>query len=157
MADDERPLAGSGSPGEPNLRSFIVHECSDWRVLIFGLTVPMVTPRMWERKLSAYVFDPPVRTAARLIPFLRNRFQPDLTIALTHIGLRLDRELAAAALGIDLIIGGHSHELLPKGEIADRTLMVQAGSHGHHIGVVTVEAPNDAEQRPRLVARIEPL
>ena len=50
---------------------------------MIGLTVPMVTPRMWERKLSAYVFDPPVQTAEQLLPALRELIKPDLTIALT--------------------------------------------------------------------------
>jgi 2',3'-cyclic-nucleotide 2'-phosphodiesterase (5'-nucleotidase family) len=114
----------------------------------------MVTERMWERKLSSYIFEGPLRTAERLLPGLINREKPDLTIALTHIGLRLDRELAAMDLGIDLIIGGHSHELLPQGERIHDTLIVQAGSHGRYAGVVNVEM---ADGKPQLAARIASL
>jgi 2',3'-cyclic-nucleotide 2'-phosphodiesterase (5'-nucleotidase family) len=123
----------------------------DWRVLVIGLTVPMVTERMWERKLSAYVFEAPLRTAARMLPALIQAERPDLTIALTHIGLRLDRELAEANLGADLIVGGHSHEVLPEGEKVGNALIVQAGSHGRYAGVVVAE---QTEERPRLEARI---
>ncbi len=157
VTDDERPLGCSCAQDEPDLRSYLAPEVGGWRVLIFGLTVPMVTPRMWERKLSAYIFDPPVRTAARLLPLLRERFRPDLTIGLTHIGIRQDRKLASEVPGIDLIVGGHSHELLHNGERVEHTLIVQAGSHGHHIGIVNVEPPVGAGSRPALSARIEPL
>ncbi|HLJ56287.1 MAG TPA: metallophosphoesterase [Chthonomonadaceae bacterium] len=151
---DELPLAASRGR-EPHIRRYIVRDAGGWRVLVFGLTVPMVTPRMWERKLSAYVFDPPLSTAARLVPELHRRFDPDITIALTHIGLRLDRELAGQGLGIDLIAGGHSHELLPQGETIGGTLVVQAGSHGHYAGVVTVAPAGAAGARPLLTARVE--
>jgi 2',3'-cyclic-nucleotide 2'-phosphodiesterase (5'-nucleotidase family) len=156
-AQDEYPLSCSTSEHEPRLRSYVIHDTGDWRVLIFGLTVPMVTERMWERKLSAYVFDAPVRSAVRLLPDIRSRQNPDLTVALTHIGLRLDRELAAKLPEIDLIIGGHSHELLPQGERVGETLIVQAGSHGRYIGVVDVDPAGDAADRPRLSARVETL
>lgn len=152
----ELPL-GESPCEEPNLHAYIVADRGDWKVLVVGLTVPMITPRMWERKLSAYVFDPPVATAARIIPELRRRFQPDLCIALTHIGSRMDHELAKAVPEIDLIIGGHSHDLLPHGEQVDEVLVVQAGSHGRYIGVVTVCGPNRAPEVPRISARIEAL
>ncbi|MBF9035095.1 multifunctional 2',3'-cyclic-nucleotide 2'-phosphodiesterase/5'-nucleotidase/3'-nucleotidase [Rhodobacterales bacterium HKCCE2091] len=35
-----------------------------------------------------------------------------IIIALTHVGLPRDREIAAAVTGLDLIVGGHSHTLL---------------------------------------------
>lgn len=153
----ERPLAASLARDEPDLRSYILRDFGDWRVLVFGLTVPMVTASMWERKLSSYIFDPPIKTAATIVPILRDRLQPDLTIALTHIGIRQDRELAERVPDIDLIIGGHTHEALPNGETVGGTLVVQAGSHGRFIGVVSVVGGETETERPRMSARIEPL
>ncbi|HXG24253.1 MAG TPA: metallophosphatase [Chthonomonadales bacterium] len=109
----------------------------DIRVGIFGLTVPMITERMLVRKISAYVFDDPLRKAAELVP--AHRAQCDLLICLSHIGLGKDRELAAAVPGIDLIIGGHTHAVLENGEWVKETLIVQAGYNGHFLGTVTVE------------------
>ena len=37
----------------------------------------------------------------------------DFTILLSHLGLRYDTLIAQSDLNIDLIIGGHSHTLLP--------------------------------------------
>lgn len=152
------PLAGSGFSDEPPVRSYIVCQPSpEWKVLIVGLTVPMVTERMWERKLSSYIFEDPVRTAARLVPLLQNHVAPDLTILLTHIGLRRDRELAEAVQGIDLIIGGHSHHLLPNGERIGETLIVQAGSHSRHIGIVEIHSRDNKDCPVLIDSRLEAL
>src|SRR5205085_2533483 len=56
--------------------------------------------------------EPPIETARRLVPELRK--QADLVIAVTHIGVIEDRQLAAEVPGIDIIVGGHSHTLLPQ-------------------------------------------
>lgn len=111
---------------------------SGWRVLVLGLTVPMITERMLSRKVSAYIFDSPLKTAARLVPQLRQKVAPDLLIALTHIGIAQDRLLAETVPGIDLIVGGHSHVVLEQGERVGETLIVQAGSRGSHLGRVEV-------------------
>ena len=126
---------------------YIVRDVAAWRIVILGLTVPMITERMLSRKVSAYVFESPLRCAQRLVPLLRTRYRPDLFIALTHIGFARDRELAAAVPGIDLIVGGHSHTLLPEGEQCVQTLIVQAGSRGSHMGIVEIEKSRTSQKR----------
>lgn len=61
----------------------------------------------------------------------------DLTVLLTHIGIEKDKELAAQLdkeLGVDIIIGGHSHTVLDKPEIVNDILIVQAGTGTDQIG-----------------------
>ena len=108
------------------------------RVAIVGLTVPMITAQMMVRYASAYVFDDPIQTAVKLVPKLRSDLQPDIIIALTHIGIKQDRELAERVPDIDLIIGGHSHDALQHGERVGETFIVQTGSHAHYIGSVNI-------------------
>lgn len=126
-----------------------------FRVLVFGITVPMITERMLVRKVSSYVFDDPISTAARLVPQLIDQQSPDLLVALTHIGARYDRLLAEQVPGIDLIIGGHTHLVFPKGEQVGDTLIVQAGSYGRMLGIVDITTQSGC--RPHMVARVEEL
>lgn len=112
------------------------------RLLFVGLTVPMITERMLSRKVSSYVFSEPIKTASAVIPQLCEAFQPDLVVALTHIGLRQDRLLAERVPGIDLIIGGHSHDTLEEGERVGDCLIVQTGSHAHRVGKVLFDPTN---------------
>lgn len=127
------------------VRPYIVHRSlSGWTVVVFGLTVPMITDKMLSRKVSTYVFEEPLLTARRLVPALREQYAPDLLIGLTHIGILQDRLLASSVPGIDLIIGGHSHTLLERGERVGETLLVQTGSHARYVGRVAVERMGDS-------------
>ena len=124
--------------------SYLVKEMvSGLRVVVFGITVPMITEQMLVRKVSAYVFEQPIVSASRLTPWLRKQFAPDLLIALTHIGIQQDRVLAQQVSGIDLIIGGHTHTALVTGERVGDTLIVQAGARGQFYGRVTAIRQNN--------------
>ena len=63
----------------------------------------------------------------------------DLVVLLSHMGLPDDRELAAALQGtIDIIIGAHTHDLLPTGEQIGSVLVTQAGDYAQHLGRIDV-------------------
>jgi 5'-nucleotidase len=42
----------------------------------------------------------------------------DIIIALSHAGLDVDREVAAAVKDVDVIVGGHSHSFLYTGKMS---------------------------------------
>ncbi len=54
----------------------------------------------------------------------------DLIVAVTHLGVERDQELAAKVDGIDLIIGGHSHEYLSQLLHVNDTLIINGGEKG---------------------------
>ncbi len=99
---------------------------------VFGISVSMVTPRMQARHISAFVFEKPVESAMRCIELLRSKVK--LLICLSHIGLKQDIELAEKTDGIDLILGGHSHDSLVVPLKIKNTWVCQAGSHGKVMG-----------------------
>lgn len=66
-----------------------------------------------------------------------NATDVDLTVLLTHIGLEEDKKLAALldpAWGVDMIIGGHSHDFLDAPEVVNGIPIVQAGTGTDQIG-----------------------
>ncbi len=63
--------------------------------------------------------------------FLFLRDSAEIFMALTHLGLRRDRSLAEEFPEFDVIIGGHSHDLLREGEIVNSVLIAQAGGNPH--------------------------
>jgi len=105
----------------------------DVRVGLVGVMVPMVTERMKTKAASAYLWDPPIPKAIEHAERLRDRV--DLLIALTHIGQRLDIELAERAPMFDAILGGHSHTVLRAPLRIGRTSICQGGSHCRFVGV----------------------
>ncbi len=142
-----------GDHGEtlPTVPSLIKTLPNGLRVGIFGLTVPMVTPRMTARLVSAFVFDDPVAVAREQIARLRPNV--DALLALTHIGLREDERLASASPELDLIIGGHSHNKLHEPQVVNGVPIVQAGWFGHFLGE-TILTWEDQPERPVVTGRL---
>lgn len=131
------------------VHSHLILETPVGRVGIFGLTVPMITERMLSQHISAYVFDQPVQKGGELVEQLRP--QVDFLIALTHIGLTRDIELAKAAPSIDLIVGGHSHSVLEQPLREGSVVIVQAGCHARYLGRVEVQLGNPMRVEGRLI------
>jgi 2',3'-cyclic-nucleotide 2'-phosphodiesterase (5'-nucleotidase family) len=56
----------------------------------------------------------------------------DMLVVLSHVGLSLDRKLAARVPRIDLILGGHSHDTLFVPEYVGDVPIVHAGPYGQY-------------------------
>ncbi|MGI6295820.1 MAG: metallophosphoesterase [Armatimonadota bacterium] len=106
-----------------------------FRVTIFGLTVPCITESMRIKRIAHQYFVDPIEAAADLAP--RLRAECDLLIALTHIGLDKDRELAHAAPDIDIILGGHTHTV-EESEIGN-TKIFHSGAYAKSVRKIDVE------------------
>lgn len=141
-------VAATGEPLAPPVAFFDV---AGIRVAVLGLTTPNTGTSMHPGAVAGLAFQDPVAVAAAWVPVLRKR--ADLVIALTHIGYSVDRELAAAVPGIDVIVGGYTHTLLEGAEQVGDTLIVQAGEFGRYLGVLelTVEGGRVIEHSARLV------
>ncbi len=63
----------------------------------------------------------------------------DIIICLSHLGLKEDRLLAEACPAIDLILGAHTHHILPDGEEVNHSLLAATGKFGDFIGHVTLQ------------------
>ena len=57
-----------------------------------------------------------------------------MCVVLSHLGLAGDKHLAEAVEGLDIIVGGHSHNRMEQAERVGKTLIVQAGAHGSDLG-----------------------
>lgn len=83
----------------------------------------------------------PEPIVAELVKYLRGGGASIIAV-LSHLGLEGDRSLAEAVDGIDLIVGGHSHDALEESVEVNGALITQAGCYGSHLGRVdlTIDA-----------------
>jgi 2',3'-cyclic-nucleotide 2'-phosphodiesterase (5'-nucleotidase family) len=65
-------------------------------------------------------------------------------VILSHLGLEDDRRLADEVGGIDVIIGAHSHDRLPTGELRSNVLIAQAGQYAEAVGVISLNIDRDS-------------
>jgi 5'-nucleotidase len=80
----------------------------------------------------------PFEAAGQAAFMLRNVEQADIVVCLSHLGLTYDKMGLSQVPGIDIIIGGHSHDALFEPIIANGKIIVQAGEFGHYLGELTV-------------------
>lgn len=107
---------------------YLIREIGGVRVAVFGLllaeTASVSAPGPGVR------FDDPIAVGKRLSRELR-RLGADVIVALTHLPMRDDKQLALEA-DVDLIVGGHEHEVLEA--FAGRTLITKMGSDARNLG-----------------------
>ena len=107
---------------------FVVREFEGVKVGLFGILTPDTKQ---SSKASADVeFRDPCETAKTVVPQIRAR-GAQVIIAVTHLTMRQDKELARCA-PVDVIIGGHEHSLLQS--LSGRTPIFKVGSDARNIG-----------------------
>ena len=107
------------------------------KVGLFGLITPALK-NVSNVGNEITVDDDLIRIAADMVNFLRGQ-GARLVILLSHCGTISDQQIAANVTGLDLIIGGHSHEYLYESVINPEgkpCIIVQAGAGGSRVGVL---------------------
>lgn len=99
------PLSGGG----PLTRPWLVVERQGRKIGIVGL-VNEETPSLASPCKEA-VFGPAEKALREAVAALRAQ-GVDIIIALTHLGLSADCDLAGRVDGVDVFVGGHTHSLL---------------------------------------------
>lgn len=92
-------------------------------------------PSAHPDNMKGIEFYPPIEKAAEY-EFLTGR--ADAVIGLTHHGFISDTLLASNYPWFDLIIGGHSHTLIPEPQKYNGVLVTQSGSNLEYVGKVTL-------------------
>ena len=96
--------------GKSLYQPYIIREINGVKIAFFGLLT--YDARTYPAARTELEMTEPIPAALKLVPELRK--QADLVVAVTHIGVDEDIKMAASVPGIDLIVGGHSHTLLPE-------------------------------------------
>ncbi len=137
-----------------HLKPHAVFERGSHRIGVVGLTSPEITYRWLSlgSQIRSHV-EVGVQEVASL------RRQADYVIALNHLGLKADREAAEHIPGLDLIVGGHSHDLVRPEYVRNlktgqRVPIVQAWKHGEYVGLLKLDLqPDQAGQKGRIEVR----
>lgn len=121
-------------------RPYMVKEVAGVKVGILGLAYPKTARTTAPKNVAAVEFHPPGPAVKEYLPMVRAD-GAEVVVALSHLGLGADLRLAKEVTGIDVIVGGHSHNRMAGATKVGNTLVVQAGAHGSDLGRldITVE------------------
>lgn len=129
------------STGAPLTQAYEIRKLGTLRIGVFGLLTRSTAGYPATR--DGITIANEIETARRMVKILRR--EADIVIALSHCGDTMDKRIAEAVSGIDVIVGGHSHSRLPFGEIvwnsqrgkkrdSHGTILVQAHQWGGELG-----------------------
>ncbi|MBR2637792.1 MAG: metallophosphatase [Bacteroidaceae bacterium] len=136
----------TGTPCEGVVKPYTVIERSGHKIGVFGIS-PDLNGLVLKENFTGVKFLPPIESAQRSINALRNE-GCDIIVCLSHLGWKIanrdnDEKLAAATEGIDIILGGHSHDtfgkpLRYKNKSGKEVILNHTGKNGRNIGVINI-------------------
>ena len=134
-----------------------IKELGGNRVAVIGQAFPYVPIAHPKRFTPDWTFGIRDDEMQKLVDTLRNDDKVDAVVLLSHNGMDVDLKLASRVTGIDVILGGHTHDAIPQpipvSNAGGTTLVTNAGSSGKFLGVLDLELSNGrvADARYRLL------
>jgi sulfur-oxidizing protein SoxB len=116
--------------GDRIFRPYTLREVGGVRIGVIGQAfpyTPVAHPRRFVPDVTFGIHDDEIQ---RLVDELRDARKADCVVLLSHNGIAVDLKLAARVRGLDVILGGHTHDGLPQPIRVGHTLVVNSGSHG---------------------------
>jgi sulfur-oxidizing protein SoxB len=120
-------------------KPYIIKHLKNARVAIIGQAFPYTPIANPRYLIPDWQFGIQEQRLQALINDLRRDKKANVIVLLSHNGMGVDLKLASRIKGLDIILGGHTHDALPKPILINKTWVTNAGSHGKFLGVVDLE------------------
>jgi sulfur-oxidizing protein SoxB len=120
-----------------------VREIGGRRVAVIGQAFPYVPIAHPKRFTPDWTFGIRDDELQKLVNSLRGTDRVDAVVLLSHNGMDVDLKLASRVSGIDVILGGHTHDAVPQpipvSNSGGITLVTNAGGNGKFLGVLDLD------------------
>jgi sulfur-oxidizing protein SoxB len=120
-----------------------IKEIGGYRVAVIGQAFPYVPIAHPKRFTPDWTFGIRDDELQKLVNSLRGNDKVDAVVLLSHNGMDVDLKLASRVSGIDVILGGHTHDAVPQpigiANAGGITLVTNAGSNGKFLGVLDLD------------------
>lgn len=130
-----------------------IKEVGGRRIAVIGQAFPYVPIAHPRRFTPDWTFGIRETELQKLVDDLVRSRRADVIILLSHNGMDVDLKLASRCTGINIILGGHTHDAVPR-PITVRnpcgaTLVTNAGSNGKFLGVLDLDVDQGALKNVR--------
>jgi sulfur-oxidizing protein SoxB len=124
-------------------KPYVIKEIGGHRVAVIGQAFPYVPIAHPKRFTPDWTFGIRDDELQKLVYALRGNEKIDAIVLLSHNGMDVDLKLASRVSGIDVILGGHTHDAVPQpirvNNAGGVTLVTNAGSNGKFLGVLDLD------------------
>lgn len=120
-----------------------IKEIGGYRIGVIGQAFPYVPIAHPKRVAPDWTFGIHDDDMQKVVDSLRNKDKVDAVLLLSHNGMDVDVKLASRVRGIDVILGGHTHDAVPQPipvkNAGGTTLVTNAGCAGKFLAVLDLE------------------
>jgi len=120
-----------------------IKEVGGYRVAVIGQAFPYVPIAHPKRFTPDWTFGIRDDELQKLVNAHRDNDKVDAVVLLSHNGMDVDLKLASRVSGIDVILGGHTHDAVPQPVYVKNpgggTLVTNAGSNGKFLAVLDLD------------------
>jgi len=124
-------------------RPYIIKEVGGKRLAIVGQCFPYMPIAHPRRFVPDWTFGIRDADMQKVVNTARQTDHVDAVVVLSHNGMDVDLKLASRVSGIDVILGGHTHDAVPQPVLVSnpggRTLVCNGGSNGKFVGVLDLD------------------
>lgn len=123
---------------DPVFKPFSMHSLNGVAVAVIGQAfpyTPIANPRYF---VAEWTFGIQESRLQSLVDEVKAK-GAQVVVLLSHNGMDVDLKLASRLRGIDVILGGHTHDGVPAPALVGKTLVTNAGSNGKFVGVLDLE------------------
>ena len=127
-------------------KPYTIKQLGTARVAVIGQAFPYTPIANPQRFIPNWTFGIRDDALQTLVNEIRETEKPDVLVLLSHNGMDVDLKLASIVSGIDMIMGGHTHDgvpaAIPVSNLGGKTLVTNAGSNGKFLGVMDFDVKN---------------
>jgi len=128
--------------GDPVFEPYVIKTVNGIPVAIVGQAFPYVPIAHPRYLVPDWTFGIQEETMQKAIDAARGK-GAQAVVLLSHNGMDVDLKLASRVSGIDVILGGHTHDAVPQPTIVSnrggKTVVTNAGCNGKFIGVLDLD------------------
>ncbi len=121
----------------------IIKQVGGFRIGIVGQAMPYVPIAHPKRFTPDWTFGIRDAELQKVVDGLRQQDKVDAVVLLSHNGMDVDLKLASRVTGIDVILGGHTHDAVPQPSVvansSGKTMVTNAGSSGKFLAVLDLD------------------
>ena len=123
-------------------KPYTIREIKGNRIAIIGQAFPYTPIANPSRYVSNLTFGIREQELQDTINKIKAKYDPSLTVVLSHNGIDVDKKLASRVSGIDIILGGHTHDAVPRPIIiknnGGKTLVLNSGCNGKFLSMIDI-------------------
>nr|AIO06864.1 sulfur oxidation protein SoxB [Acidithiobacillus caldus] len=112
-------------------KPYRVHEISGRKIAVIGQAFPFTPIANPAYMIPDWGFGIHTEHMQKMVDEVREQHQADIVVVLSHNGADVDKKMASMVKGIDIILGGHTHDIMgPKPFVVNQTLIINTSTNG---------------------------